>query len=258
MTLRIHLISAWNGGAGRTFTAALLAFGMHLQGRRTLLIRQIHSGSLGVSDAFAATLPLPYRELRLPDPYALPSDLGAAMTSLVHAADGRFIDAVHDLALKEVGADADVVIDLCCHERSLNEATLREATVVLVPARAPLFESDWSARTLIGIRYAHRDRHLLVPTLVGTIVPEQDRAQHMSKLSGLLRDCDPDQDLLPGDPTDIMVAVPFLDDAELLALFDERPIWHDLDLQARCTAFATVVDERADAIMATILEHIEL
>lgn len=257
MALRIYLVGAWNGGAGRTFTAALLAFGLHLHGRRTLLIRQLHSGSLSVIDPFAATLPLPCRDLRLPDPYVLPSDLGVGMTSLIHAADGRFIDAVQDLALAEVGADADVVVDLCCHESSLNEATLREATVVLVPARAPLFESDWAARTLIGIRHEHRYRHLLVPTLVGSIAPDTDRAQHTSNLSVLLRDCDPEQDLLPGEPTDIMVAVPFLDDAELSALFDERPIWQDLDLQARCKAFATAVDERADAVTATILEQVE-
>lgn len=257
MLSRIHLVGAWNGGAGRTFTAALLAHGLHLQGRRTVLVRQIHNGSLVVIDPFAVTLPLPCRDLCLPAPFVLPHDLEAGMATMVHDTDGRFVDALHDLALAEVGEDADVVVDLSCHARALNAATLRVATVVLVPARATLFESDWAVRTFTGIRHTHRYRHLLVPTLVASIAPDTGRAQHMSQLCGLLRDCDPEHELLPGEPSEFMVAAPFLDDSQLRALFDERPLWRDPDLQAACIGFAIEVAERAEAVLATILEQVD-
>jgi hypothetical protein len=255
MTARIYLVGGWNGGAGRTLTAALLAYGLHLQGRRLALVRQTHHDSIATIDPIETTLPLPCCELELPDPYSLPADLAAGLATMIHGADARFMDALHELALTEVGTDGDVVVDLCCNERAWNAATIRDAAVILVPARESIFELDWAVRGFAHARDTQRYRDLLVPTLVATIAPESGRARQREQLSGLLRDCDPDCDILPGDPSEVIVQVPFLDEATLAALFDERPIWQDPELQARCLAFATAVADRADAFMAMMLEH---
>jgi hypothetical protein len=255
MAMRIYLVGGWNGGAGRTFTAAHLACGLHLQGRRTMLVRQTHSGSPAMIDPFEATLPLPCCELRLPEPYMLPPDLAVGMTTMIHHADARFISALHKLALAEVGDEGDVVVDLCCNERALNAATLRDAAAILVPARESVFEIDWAVRGFAHVRDTQRYRDFLIPTLVATIAPDSGRARQAAHLSGLLRDCDPDCDILPGDPSKVIVQVPFLDEATLAALFDERPIWQDPELQARCLAFAAAVAERANAFMTMMLEH---
>jgi hypothetical protein len=255
MATRIYLVGGWNGGAGRTLTAALLAYGLHLQGRRAVLVRQTHHGSIATIDPIETTLPLPCCELELPDPYSLPADLAAGLATMIHGADARFMDALHELALTEVGTDGDVVVDLCCNERAWNAATIRDAAVILVPARESIFELDWAVRGFAHARDTQRYRDLLVPTLVAAIAPESGQARQREQLKGLLRDCDPDRDLLPGEPSEVMVQAPFLAEATLAALFDERPIWQDPELQARCLAFATAVGVRADAYMTMMLEH---
>ncbi len=254
--MRIYLIGGCNGGAGRTLTAGLLAFGLHLQGRRTLLVKQTHSGSFSAIEPLETTLPLPCCELLLPDAYALPPDLTVGMSIMIHGADGRFMAALHELALVEVGIDGDVVVDLCCHERALNMAAIRDAAVILVPARESVFEVDAAVRGIAQVRDTQNSCELAVPTLIGAIAPDGGRARQLAQLRGLLRDCDPDRELLRGDPSEIVVSVPFLDDATLEELFDERPVW-GVELQARCLAFAAAVDERADAVMIAQLEALD-
>lgn len=68
MTLRIHVVAGCNGGSGRTLTAALLAYGLHLQGSRTMLVRQTYAGSVSAIDPIGATLPVPCSRLVLPAP----------------------------------------------------------------------------------------------------------------------------------------------------------------------------------------------
>lgn len=255
--MRIYLIGGCNGGAGRTLTAALLAFGLHLQGRRTLLVKQTHGGLFSTIEPLEMTLPLPCCELPLPDAYTLPSDLAVGMSIMIHGADGRFMASLHELALVEVGNDGDVVVDLCCHERALNMAAIRDAAVILVPARESIFEIDAAVRGIAHVRDTQRYRDLTVPTLIGAIAPDGGRPRQLAQMSGLLRDCDPDRELLRGDPSEIVVAVPFLDDTILVGLFDERPIWEDPELQARCLAFVAAVGERADAFMIAQLEALD-
>ena len=176
---------------------------------------------------------------------------------MIHGADGRFMAALHDLAIAEVGSDGHVVVDLCCNERALNAASIRDASVILVPARESIFELDWAVRGFAQVRDLQRYRDLFVPTLVATIAPESRRSRQIAQLSGLLKDCDPDHDLLPREPSEVIVEVPFLEEATLGELFDERSIWQDSELQARCQFFATAVVERADALMVMMLEHLD-
>jgi hypothetical protein len=254
MTVQIYLVAGLNGGAGRSLTAALLAYGLHLQDRPTILVRQTCAGLLSTIDPLEATLPVPCRELMLPAPYALPFDLSAGLATMIHGADARFVTALQEMAMAEVGKDGDVVVDLCCDERALNAATMRDAAMVLMPARASILEIDWAVRTFARARDIQRYRDVAVPTLLATIVPESGRARQMDMLGRMLRDCDPDRDLLPGEPSEVVVEVPFLDEAALLALFDERPIWQDPLLSARCRAFATAAADRADAFMFMLAE----
>jgi hypothetical protein len=255
MTMQIHLVGGVSGGAGRSLTAALLAVGLHAHGRKTLLVRQTYDDMVMTLDPLAATLPLPFRELRLPAPYALPAELNAGTTAMIHQGDDRFMEALHRLAMAEVGDDAEIVVDLCCHERALNAATVREATLILVPARASVLEFDAAVRAFSHIRHVQRYRDCVAPTLLATIAPDELRAGQRTLLGNLLRDCDPDRDLLPGDPSELMIDAPFLDQASLLNLFDERPIWQDPDLMARCRAFAAAAMAGAEAFHAMMAEH---
>ena len=96
-------------------------------------------------------------------------------------------------------------------------------------------------------------RTIFQPVLLATIAPDQQRAGQRALLGDLLRDCDPERDLLPGEPSDLMIDTPYLDEASLLNLFDERPIWQTPDLMARCRAFAAAAmagDEVFHVMMA--------
>jgi hypothetical protein len=254
MTMQIYLVAGLNGGAGRSLTAALLAYGLHLQDRPTILVRQTCAGRLTTIDPLEATLPVPCRDLMLPAPYLLPPDLSTGLAIMIHGADARFVTALHEMAMTEVGNDGNVVVDLCCDERALSAATMRDASMVLIPARASVLEVDWAVRTFARARDIQRYRDVAVPTLLATIVPESGRARQMDVLGQMLRDCDPDRDLLPGEPSEAVVEVPYLDETILMALFDERPAWQDPLLSAQCRAFAMAAAVQADAFMTRLLE----
>jgi hypothetical protein len=177
------------------------------------------------------------------------------MTAMIHNSDDRFITAVHRLAEAEVGDDADIVIDLCCHERALNAGTVHEAAMVLVPVRASVLEIDGAVRGVTHVRHVQRYRNFSAPALLATIAPDDRRADQRDLLGNLLRDCDPERELLPGEPSELMIDVPFLDQKRLTALFDERPIWRDPGLMARCRAFATAAMAGAEAFQTMLAEH---
>jgi hypothetical protein len=84
MTIQIHLVGGLAGGAGRSLTAALLAVGLHLHGRKVLLVRQTYDGAVTMLDPIESTLPLPCCTLMLPTPYVLPAELKAGMTAMIH------------------------------------------------------------------------------------------------------------------------------------------------------------------------------
>jgi hypothetical protein len=234
MVMRICLVAGYNGGAGRSLTAALLANGLHLQDGRTMLVRQTCEGFVSTIDPIETTLPLPCSDLMLPAPYALPSDLPGGMMAMIHGADGRFMTALHDMAMSEVGSHGNVVVDL--------------------PARSSVFEVDWSVRSFARACDIQRYRDARVPTLFASIVPESGRVRQLELFGQMLRACDPDHELLPCEPSEVVVEVPFLDDATLLSLFDERSIWQDPPLMEHCRAFATAVTVRADAFMTMLAE----
>jgi hypothetical protein len=150
------------------------------------------------------------------------------------------------------------VVDLCCHERACNAAAIRDAAVILVPVRPSVFAMDWAVRSFSFIRDTERYRDTPTPTLLATIAPHCDRPRQMELLAGMLRDCDPERDLVPGEPSEIVVEVPFLDEATLSALLDERSIWQDPILIERCLAFAAAVAVRADAVMAMLAEDADV
>lgn len=251
MTQRIYLVGGLNGGAGRSLTAALLAHGLHLQGRPTLLVQQTCEGMALALEAPAATLPLPCCQLALPAPYALPADLSPSLQAMVERMDARFVDALHDLACGQVGDDADVVVDLCTNERALNTVAIREATVLLLPVRASPPEIEWAVRGFGHILDIQRYREFVNPTLLATIAPEAQGSRQRELLGQWLQDCDPAGDLLPEDPSRIMVDVPLLDEATQMALCDGRRIWDRADLGMRCRVFAGEVIAQADAFLDT-------
>jgi hypothetical protein len=255
MTLQIHLVGGLSGGAGRSLTAALLAVGLHLHGRNVLLVRQTYDGTVAMLDPIESTLPLPCCTLMLPTPYVLPADLNAGMTAMIHQNDDRFITAVHGLAEAEVGDDADVVIDLCCHERALNAATVHEAALILLPMRASALEIDAAVLAFSHVRHVQRYRSYVAPVLLAAIALDDQRVGQRTLFGSLLRDCDPERDLLPGEPSELTTDVPFLDEASLLDLIDERPIWRAPNLMARCRAFATATMAAAEAFRGMMAEH---
>lgn len=246
MTMHIYLVGGLNGGAGRSLTAALLAFGLHLHGRRTLLVQQTGEGIVSEIEPLAVTLPLPCGQLALPEPYSLPDEL-TGMRMMINNTDDRFMDALDRLAIAEMGHDADVVVDLCCNERALNAAAICEAAMVVLPVRASVFELNCAVRSFAHARRTQCYRKFAVPILLATIAPDEQRSRQQELLGSLLRNCDPD--LLPGDPSEIMIEVPFLDEATLKGLFDERPIWQNPDLIARCRAFAAAAGDCAAILM---------
>ncbi len=254
MTQRIYLVGGLNGGAGRSLTAALLAYGLHLQDRPTLLVQQTSEGLVSGIEALAVTLPLPCCQLALPAPYALPNEFSPGMRMMVERMDARFIDALHHLAFEQVGDDADVVVDLCNVERSLNTVAIREATMLVLPVRTSPPDIDWAVRSFARARDIQRYREFVTPTLLATIAPETQRNRQRELLSSLLRECDPDCDLLPGDASQIMVDVPYIDEATLIEILDERRIWDRAGLVTHCRAFAESVTAQADAFLVMMDE----
>jgi hypothetical protein len=255
MPLQLHLVGGLHGGAGRSLTAALFAVGLHLHGRKVLLVRQTYDGAVVLLDPIESTLPLPCLSLSLPAPYSLPSDLNTGTTTMIHQSDDRFLDAVHRLAEAEVGDDADVVVDLCCHERALNAATVHEAALILLPMRASALEIDAAVLAFSHIRHVQRYRSYVAPVLLAAIAPDDQRVGQRTLFGSLLRDCDPERDLLPGEPSELMIDVPFLDEASLLDLIDDRPIWRDPNLMARCRAFAAATMAAAEAFRGMMAKH---
>jgi cellulose biosynthesis protein BcsQ len=255
MTIQIHLVGGLNGGAGRSLTAALLALGLHLHGRKVLLVRQTYDGAVALLDPIESTLPLVCCTLMLPVPYVLPADLNVGMTAMIHNSDGRFMTELEHLAMAEVGDDADVVVDLYCHERALNAAAVHVAALVLVPVRTSACEIDGAVRTFSHVRHIQHYRSGVAPVLLATIARDAERTSQRTLLGSLLRDCDPYRDLLPGEPSELMIDVPFLDESILLNLIDERPIWRDPGLMARCRAFAKATMAGAEAFHRMLAEH---
>lgn len=250
MPLRFHLVAGCNGGSGRILTAALLAYGLHLHRRRTLLVRQTYAGSVSAIDPIGATLPLPCCELLLPRPYELPPDLTAGLVTTIHDADARFMAALTNHATAEFGPDGDVAVDLCCHDRACNAATMRGAAVIIVPVRTSVPEIDWAFRSFSHFRDKQRKRRTPVPTLLAVIASDRERDHQMALLDAMLRESDPNRELMPAEPAELIVEVPFLDAAALTALLFEHSIWQDPQLIERCRAFAAAVVPHADALMA--------
>ncbi|KPF95518.1 hypothetical protein IP86_19075 [Rhodopseudomonas sp. AAP120] len=247
MALRIYLLAGVNGGSGRSLTAALLAYGLHLQGRRTLLVRQTYAGSVAAIDPVGATLPVPCSSLMLQPPFELTAGVSIRLAAAINQADARFIIAVKHLAIAEVGADGDVVVDLCCHDRACNRATMRGAAVIIVPVRTSVLEIDWAFRGFSHFRETQRKRSTPVPTLLAAIAPDRERDPRRALLDAMLRESDPERELMPAEPADLIEEVPFLDAAALTALLFERSIWQDPQLMERCRAFAAAVAVHADA-----------
>ncbi|MFC0242637.1 hypothetical protein [Rhodopseudomonas telluris] len=247
MPLRIHLVAGFHGGSGRSLTAALLAYGLHLQARRTLLVRQTYDGSVSAIDPVGATLPFPCTSLLLHPPFELTTGVSIKLAAAINQADARFLIALKHLAIAEVGADGDVVVDLCCHDRACNRATMRGAAVIIVPVRTSVLEIDWAFRSFSHFRDKQRKRRTPVPTLLAAIAPDRERDHQKALLDAMLRESDPERELMPAEPADLIEEVPFLDSAALTALLFERSIWQDPQLMERCRAFAAAVAVHADA-----------
>ncbi len=113
----------------------------------------------------------------------------------------------------------------------------------------------WGDWTVVLLKPDCLRRNLVAPVLLATIAPDAQRANQRTLLGSLLRDCDPDRDLLPGEPAELMIDVPFLDENILLDLIDERPIWRDPSLMARCRAFATAAMAGAEAFHSMLAER---
>jgi hypothetical protein len=126
--------------------------------------------------------------------------------------------------------------------------------MLVLPVRTSPPEIEWAVRSFARARDIQRYRELVTPTLLATIAPEAQRSWQRALLRQLLRDCDPDRDLLPGDPSYIMIDAPYLDEATLIELLDERPIWGRADLVARCRTFAETLATLADAFLPMIEE----
>jgi hypothetical protein len=129
------------------------------------------------------------------------------------------------------------------------------AALVLVPVRTSVLEIDAAVRSFAHVRHVQRYRSFSAPVLLATIAPDDRRADQRTLLGNLLRDCDPDRDLLPGEPSELMIDVPFLDESILLDLIDERPIWRDPGLMTRCRAFATAAMAGAEAFHSMLAER---
>lgn len=253
MTTRIFLVAGYNGGSGRSLTAALLAYGLH-QDLPTILVRQTSSDHVSTIEAIEATLPLPCFELMLPAPYVLPSDLTIGMTTMIHNADPRFMTALREVAMAEVGNEGNVVVDLTSNLRALNASAMCDADMVLIPVRASVFAVDWAVRSFARARDIQRYRDVAIPTLFATIVSASGRDHQMKLLEVMMRACDPYREVLPGELSDVAVEVPFLDETTLLSLFDENTIWHDPQLKAQCRAFAVAAAARADGFIGMLAE----
>lgn len=241
MSSRIILVGGFAGGAGRTLTAALLAHGLHLLGQPAVLVRQTHVGSVSIVDPIESALRVPCHELRLPDPYLLPADMDLGLKTLIHNRDQRFMAALDELAQVIVGPDGNVVVDLCGHAQAMNRAALSEAAIILLPARESVFEIDWSLRAAAYVRETLHYPHMAIPTLIAAIAPDNRRTSQEALLSRMLRESDPDHEIWPDDPMEVVVPVPFLDEVPLQDLYDEKPIWDDPAVQHRCQAFAQTV-----------------
>jgi len=252
MALQIYLVGGWNGGSGRSLTAALLAFGLHLKGRRSMLVRQIHSGLQPAFDPIGTTLPLPSRNLLLPDRHVLPADLSAETTAMVHESDDRFAQALRMLAAAEFGSEGDVIVDLCCHDRALNAATMLCASSIVVPARPSMPEIDWAARGAAHLLEIQRVHDMRVPTLVAAIGPDGSRTRRMHRLEALLTDYTADQTSPDNVRHCAILEAPLLDDLTLVKLTGQYEIWQEPDLQARCLGFATALLTQAEWLRARI------
>ncbi|MBI5131245.1 MAG: hypothetical protein HZA66_17535 [Rhodopseudomonas palustris] len=258
MAMRTFLVCGFKGGAGRSLTAAMLACGLHLQARPTLLVRQTAHNIYSVIEPIEATLPLPCRELMLPAPYDLPPDLTEDIAAMVDAADARFSDALGQLARAEIGADGDVVVDLSCVGGALNAASLRDAFAIVVPTRASVFDVDWAVRSAAFVHELQQTSDRSVPAVLATISPDQDRGRLMRQLRALLRHVKSlHRGLLPDEPSRFSVEAPFLGEATLEALICGRPIWQDRDLAGRCRAFAEAVVGLAEADGAALADHVD-
>jgi hypothetical protein len=132
---------------------------------------------------------------------------------------------------------------------------VHDAALILLPVRTSVLEIDGAVCGFAHVRHVQRYRSFAAPVLLATIARDDQRAGQRVLLGNLLRHCDPDRDLLPGEPSELMVDVPFLDETTLLNLFDERPIWRDPGLMARCRAFATATMAGAEASRAMLVEH---
>ncbi|MGX7743379.1 hypothetical protein [Rhodopseudomonas parapalustris] len=247
MGLRIYLLAGFNGGSGRGLTAALLANGLYLQGRRTMLVRQTYAGSVAAIDPVGATLPAHCTSLMLQPPFELTAGVSIKLATAINQADARFLIALKHLAIAEVGADGDVVVDLCCHDRACNRATMRGAAVIIVPVRTSVLEIDWAFRSFSHFRDKQRKRRTPVPTLLAAIAPDRERDHQRALLEAMLRESDPNREAAPSEPVDLIVEVPFLDSSCLTALLFEHAIWRDPQLMERCRAFAAAVAVHADA-----------
>jgi hypothetical protein len=171
--------------------------------------------------------------------------MSVGLKILIQDRDERFMATIDELAQSVVGPDGDVVVDLCGHAQAMNRATLCEAAIILLPARESVFEIDWSIRAAAHTRDALRNPNIVVPTLIAAIAPDDRRASQEALLRRMLRASDPDHEILPNDPMEVVVTVPFLDEEILQDLFDEKPVWDHPAFQHRCQAFAYAVLERA-------------
>lgn len=254
MAPRIYLLAGFNGGSGRSLAAALLAYGLHLLGRRTTLVRQTYAGSVAAIDPVGTTLPVPCTSLMLQPPFQLTAGVSIKLATAINQADARFLIALKHLAIAEVGADGDVVVDLCCHDRACNAATARGAAVIVVPVRTSVLEIDWAFRSFSHFRETQRHRKIPVPALLAVIASDRERDHQRTLLDAMLRDCDFTREAVPSSPAELIVEVPFLGSPSLTALLFEHSIWQDPQLIERCRAFAAAVAVHADACMAGKME----
>jgi hypothetical protein len=192
--LRLHLVGGLGGGAGRSITAALLALGLHLLGRKTVLVQQVLPEMSDEFDLFAR-LPIARCRLALPPALALPADTNPGVQSLLETLDDRFLATLRGEVLAQVGREADIVVDLCAADRALNAALMREAFVVLTPARFSIFELDAALRTLTRARDVERYRGFVTPSFFVPIGPDNARADLFKLFGLLLHDYDPDDAL---------------------------------------------------------------
>ena len=243
--MRLHLVTGLGGGAGRSLTAALLANGLRLRGRRVVLVQQSFGQLLSRVDQID-TVPVPGVEVPLTRPIAGRCGRSRRESFRSNIALGTRDPFVADLdaAARTVKGGADeIVVDLTPVAAALTVDLLRAASTVLVPLRPSPLEIEAAVRTVTRLTTIQHMGGTSVPVLFAAIAPDDERSRQAERLVQALDGYDPDGEVRDVGTAGLVVDVPWLSDELMMALHDEKPVWDDPGLAAACRAFASSVIE---------------